>query len=115
MMHLTICIHVVEVIIQYFDKRSDLLMKYRKKPVVIEAIQYTGDNIHAVMAFVKKLSDKDNNECTIYNVITGNEYSIMTLEGNMKISKNDYVIKGVQGEFYPCKSDIFKKTYEIVV
>ena len=89
-------------------------MKYRKKPVVIEAIQYTGDNIHVVMDFVKKLSDKDNNECMIYNVIAGNEYSIMTLEGNMKISKNDYVIRGVQGEFYPCKPDIFELTYEVV-
>lgn len=87
-------------------------MKYRKKPVVIEAIQYTGDNIHIVMDFVKKLSGKDNSESMIYNAIVGNEYFIITLEGNMKISKNDYVIKGVQREFYPCKPDIFELTYE---
>ena len=89
-------------------------MKYRKKPVVIEAIQYTRDNIHEVMDFVEKLSGEDNSKNMVYNA-DENEYFIITLEGNIKISKNDFLIQGVNGEFYPCKSDIFKKTYEIVV
>ena len=88
-------------------------MKFRKKPVVIEAIQYTKDNIHAVMDFVERLRNKDNSEYMLYKAAE-NEYFIMTLEGNMKISKNDYLIQGVNGEFYPCKPDIFDKTYDIV-
>jgi len=88
-------------------------MKFRKKPVVIEAIQYTKDNIHAVMDFVEKLSGEDNSKNMKFNV-EENEYYIVTLEGNMKISKYDFLIQGVNGEFYPCKSDIFKKTYEVV-
>lgn len=81
-------------------------MKYRKKPVVIEAMQYQReDNIHEVLDFA--------NEAMIYNPIE-NEYYIKTLEGDVKISKGDYIIKGVQGEFYPCKPDIFEQTYEKV-
>ena len=79
---------------------------YRKKPVVIEAIQYQReDNIFAVQEFV--------GEALKYNP-DDNEYYIITLEGNMKASIGDWIIKGVQGEFYPCKPDIFEKTYEEV-
>lgn len=79
---------------------------YRKKPVVIEAIQYQReDNILAVQEFV--------GESLKYNP-DDNEYYIKTLEGNMKASVGDFIIKGVQGEFYPCKPDIFEKTYEEV-
>ena len=79
---------------------------YRKKPVVIEAIQYQReDNILTVQEFV--------GESLKYNP-DDNEYYIITLEGNMKASVGDWIIKGVQGEFYPCKPDIFEKTYEKV-
>ena len=88
-------------------------MKFRKKPVVIEAIKYTKDNIHSVMDFVEKLSGKDNSKNMKFNV-EENEYYIITLEGNMKISNGDFLIQGVNGEFYPCKEDIFLKTYDIV-
>jgi len=79
-------------------------MKFRKKPVVIEAIQYQREgNIFEVQDFV--------GESLKYNP-DDNEYYIITLEGNMKCSKGDWIIKGVNGEFYPCKPDIFEKTYE---
>ena len=78
--------------------------KYRKKPVIIEAIQYLReDNIHQVQDFV--------GESLHYNA-TEDEYYIKTLEGDMKRSKGDFIIKGVNGEFYPCKPEIFEKTYE---
>lgn len=81
-------------------------MKYRKRPVVIEAVQYTGDNISQICDFIS---------ANISLVSDGINIVIDTLEGKMKASKGDYIIKGVQGEFYPCKPDIFEKTYEIVV
>lgn len=85
-------------------------MKYRKKPVVIEAIQFLDDakRISELQEFAGKdlhvdYSSKDNPVL-----------KIDTLEGTMTASVGDYVIKGVNGEFYPCKPDIFEKTYEPV-
>nr|DAX95455.1 MAG TPA: PGDYG protein [Caudoviricetes sp.] len=79
--------------------------KYRKKPVVIEAIQLneSGSNISEILNFVNKNKirfDADKNR-----------YYIVTLEGNMYIELGDWIIKGVNEEFYPCKPDIFEKTY----
>ena len=79
-------------------------MKYRKKPVVVEAIQYDGFHTGQLNDFCV---DK------IVEPVEGSPF-IRTLEGNMTISKGDYVIKGVNGEFYPCKPEIFLKTYEPV-
>lgn len=77
-------------------------MKYRKKPVVIEALQYDGYHTGQLNDFC---GDK------IVEPVDASPF-IRTLEGNMTISKGDYVIRGVNGELYPCKPDIFKKTYE---
>lgn len=95
------------------------VMKYRKKPVVIEAIQYTEDNYKDVIRFVgvencdvtvNHLSmDKILNPEMKEAIIT---FFIKTLEGKMLVSYGDFVIKGVKGEFYPCKPDIFWQTYE---
>ena len=79
-------------------------MKYRKKPVVIEAIQWTGSNPLDIIDFCK-----DSCEYSIYD-----EILIHTLEGDMIAQYGDYIIKGINGEFYPCKPDIFEKTYEKV-
>lgn len=87
-------------------------MKYRKKPVIIEAIQFedTSDRIIEIHEFMGgdtiriNYEDKDNPYL-----------KIETLEGIMKASVGDYIIKGVNGEFYPCKPDIFEKTYERVI
>lgn len=87
---------------------------YRKKPVVIEAIQWTGDNIIDVVQFVQpeKLNNKDPESLKEYFRNRG--YEINTLEGVMTADIGDYIIKGIKGEFYPCKPDIFEATYEIV-
>lgn len=77
--------------------------KYRKKPVVIEAIQWIGNNLSEIDNFIGRTVD--NKETTLV---------IHTLEGDMEASIGDYIIKGVNGEFYHCKPDIFDKTYEEV-
>lgn len=79
------------------------MAKFRKKPIVIEAIQYTGDNKQEIIEFTE--GDADTNTC--YNHLT-----IYTLEGDHKVDIGDWVIKGIAGEFYPCKPDIFVRTYE---
>jgi len=88
------------------------MTKFRKKPVVIEAIQWTGVNTDEVLSFV---------ECSAsirrkaYKRIDNNhEIVIETLEGDMTASKGDWIIRGVKGEVYPCKPDIFEATYESV-
>lgn len=84
------------------------MAKYRKKPVVVEAIQWTGKagNLFAVTQLVGK-SDRQILKSTT-------DLIIPTLEGDMIASINDWIIIGVHGEPYPCKPDIFEKTYEKV-
>lgn len=93
------------------------MAKYRKKPVVIEAVQFKNINHGEINAFVgKELKSKIESE-TAYLAGKGAPVSsiiIPTLEGDMKAMPGDFIIKGVSGEFYPCKPDIFEKTYEIV-
>ena len=78
-------------------------MLYRKKPVVIEAVKWTGENVSQICKFA---------ETVVSNLIVDGELYITTLEGCLHASVGDYIIKGVQGEFYPCKPDIFEQTYE---
>lgn len=84
-------------------------MKYKKKPVIIEAIQFedTAERICELSEFMggARVNYEDKNNPYI---------PIETLEGTMRASIGDYIIKGVNGEFYPCKPDIFEKTYEKV-
>ena len=94
-------------------------MKYRKKPVVIEAVQWTG-SYKSTKEVIEFLGQKVTNDFVTQekfedyvSYIRTNGLSIETLEGNMRVSIGDYVIKGIQGEFYPCKPDIFEQTYEI--
>lgn len=91
--------------------------KYRKKPVVIEAVQWTGDNIAEVLAFTGKHPKwdewfEDYKTYEAYVRANGNVFKIVTLEGTMRASPGDWIIRGVNGEHYPCKPDIFSKTYE---
>lgn len=92
-------------------------MKYRKKPVVIEAIQFNGFNPKQIKDFVGDACTVDYNDAAYQAGVRGIgvDITIHTLEGDMKVSRGDYVIKGVNGEFYPCKPDIFEKTYEPIV
>lgn len=83
------------------------VLRYRKLPVEIEAVQFDGANVREIAEFLG------------YNPYARNEQAwdglvVRTLEGNMRVSVGDYVIKGIQGEFYPCKPDIFETTYRPV-
>lgn len=86
-------------------------MRYRKKPVVVEAFRFGSDSIPDW--FMDRVS---SNDVILYNC--GSQYTsdpyccIKTLEGVIRCDCGDYVIQGVNGELYPCKSDIFEKTYE---
>ena len=85
------------------------MKRYRKKPVVIEAMQYLPhDNCDEIAQFIYGDSDWDE-PCTERE---NGEWAIDTLEGTMWAQPGDWIIKGVQGEFYPCKPDIFAATYE---
>lgn len=86
--------------------------RYRKKPVEIEAVRFKGSStqLHAIK---KWMGGEDYIEPGIVTADI-NTLIIDTLEGAMKAVPGDYIIKGVQGEFYPCKSDIFLATYEPV-
>jgi hypothetical protein len=88
--------------------------RYRKKPVVIEAIRYTGDNVADVLAFAGDAANGSLLPTDTPYSITDPSVFIQTLEGRMCVSKGDYVIRGVKGEFYPCKPDIFEATYDAV-
>ena len=81
-------------------------MKYMKKPIIVDAVQRTGNNIEEIKSFL----DENGGAYTI----TGNNLVINTLEGDMLASLGDYIIKGIHGELYPCKPDIFKETYDQV-
>lgn len=82
---------------------------YRKKPVIIEAVQLEDLDVHTLMT-IQHLAGLGRD---IFRV-KGDGLIIDTLEGDMKASIGDWIIKGVHGEFYPCKPDIFEKTYEKV-
>ncbi len=78
-------------------------MKFRKKPIVVDAIRYTGDNLDELRAFVP--------ECHRHNKVN-EPLGIITLEGVMTISEGDWVIRGAVGEYYPCKPDAFEASFE---
>jgi hypothetical protein len=86
-----------------------MIKRYRKKPIEIEVVEWTGKNINEIENFVgnpaRWMEGPDENPPQLV---------IVTLEGKMIASIGDFIIKGVSGEFYPCKPDIFQKTYELV-
>jgi len=89
-------------------------MKYRKKPVVIEAILYTGKNGFEISKWSNNLAYQSPVLEPSENNPGGSYLQIKTLEGIMTASPGDWIIKGISGEFYPCKPDVFEKTYEPV-
>lgn len=84
-------------------------MKVKKKPIEVEAIRWTKGNEKEVESFLNMMLGVD-----LYTSYSGEALYIETLEGTMMAKQGDYIIKGVDGEFYPCKPDIFDKTYDIV-
>jgi len=90
-------------------------MKYRKKPVVIDAVKWTGENLHEIVDFIGLHPSANMLPWTEYEAVVRKEgLKIFTLEGIHMATIGDFIIKGVHGEFYPCKPDIFAKTYEEV-
>jgi len=85
--------------------------KFRKKPVVVEAMQFVGTTMQENPTGPGTIQDWCR--ALVFDGSGGNP-RIETLEGAMAVSAGDWVIKGVQGEFYPCKPDIFAATYEPV-
>lgn len=83
-------------------------MRVRKKPVEVEAMKLHNDNIDEVAQWCNALIKVRDDNLETY-------LCILTLEGTMSAYVGDWIIKGVKGEFYPCKDDIFHKTYDIIV
>lgn len=84
-------------------------MKVRKKPVVVDAVQFKGlVSIPEIIEFCPAFELLSPDDSTVQ------VFGIKTLEGTMEASPGDWIIKGVKGEFYPCKPDIFEATYEPV-
>ena len=89
------------------------MTKYRKKPVIIEAIQWNGNNLKEIIDFTGFHPSAEKWDWERYErVVQAQGLKIFTLEGNMMADIGDWIIKGVRGEFYPCKPDIFNETYE---
>lgn len=94
-------------------------MKYRKRPVVIEAVQWTGHNKVEIYEFLSGDSSGDVRLEGEHHRFVESEGGgpdglwIKTFEGNMMASEGDYIIRGVAGEYYACKPDIFSETYEV--
>lgn len=85
------------------------MRQFRKKPVVIEAVRFDGSNGHEILQWT------DGDKPTVRSQIVGEQkLEIHTLEGTMTADVGDWVIRGVKGEFYPCKPDIFAVTYDPV-
>lgn len=83
-------------------------MKFRKKPVVIEAKQWDGSQEVYQWCAESMLSVSRNSDGKMHGL------KLKTLEGGLNVSDGDWIIKGIKGEFYPCKPDIFEATYEAV-
>ena len=99
--------------------------KYRKKPIDIEAIQLKKSNYIDCECWINSNNGKATSKFwgTIKGILVLVDYieswervtiDIETLEGVMRADENDFIIKGISGEFYPCKPDIFEKTYDLV-
>ena len=84
-----------------------MVKKYKTKPCEIEAIEWDGGNTREIARFT-------NGKATLQLVYSSMSFELVveTLEGNMMATVGDFIIKGLRGEFYPCKSDIFHKKYE---
>lgn len=89
------------------------MAKYRKKPVVIDAVLYSGYNGNSFV--FDEAPEWFTNAIGDYSLVFDNsdeQLKVNTLEGEMIVSPGDYIIRGVKGEIYPCKPDIFEMTYD---
>ena len=90
-----------------------MIIKATKKPVTITAIIWTGDNQEEISKFCTDINS--GSKAYYHDIYSNGNYTlkIRTLEGDHIANIGDYIIKGIKGEFYPCKPDIFKETYTI--
>lgn len=92
------------------------MTRFRKLPVEIDAIRWTGDNIIEVMAFMSPSEPIYVNNLSHMKFTNADDIvGIQTLEGIMIANKGDWILRGIKGELYPCKSDIFFATYKEIV
>lgn len=95
------------------------MAKYKKKPIVVEAVRWTGSNLEEIRNFVGNdlienyIKHFDIERVLIKQTLVG--IAIDTLEGTMRVNYGDYIIKDVNNELYPCEPDIFEQTYEEVI
>jgi hypothetical protein len=86
------------------------MAKFRKRPVVVDAVQWAGDNWAEVYGWVMSWDLQDPGiQRTRDGIVL-----VSTLEGDMRADRGDWIIRGIKGEFYPCKPEIFAATYEAV-
>lgn len=91
------------------EKRKTMNLNYRKKPIVVHAWQFTRANYEKGVPALFCVSEVELWIRHGGSIIGG---CVHTLEGEMKISENDWIIHGVRGEYYPCKPDVFAASYE---
>lgn len=105
-------VNLMRMIDAVFTRKDEIMVpKYRKKPVVIEAIQF--NNLDDYLKICKWIDESESTFSAAETVEFRTPIILVnTLEGTMAANPGDYIIKGVNGEFYPCKPDIFEKTYE---
>ena len=94
----------------FCERLKGALVRFRKKPVEVEALQWTGRNWSQMRVFMGVPDDEPMFE-DLRNK-TGQPLLIKTLEGDMRAELGDWIIRGIKGELYPCKPDIFQATYE---
>lgn len=87
-------------------------MKFRKKPMVVEAMQFTGKNATEIISWAHEGLPAMANSIVFRDPVSNHLISIRTMEGIMLATPGDWIIKGIEGEFYPCKPGIFDRTYE---
>lgn len=92
-------------------------LNFRKRPVIIQAVQWTGENLREVICFTDGPLDARSTHASMKwedycDLVKSDGLKIYTLEGKMSADVGDWIIKGVKGEHYPCKPDVFELTYE---
>lgn len=110
---LTIKDEISEMTKEHVEPAREMSAKFKKKPLTVEAIKWTSDNIDEVMKFIGYTCISDYFDGGQY-CIGSHGIVINTLEGKMTASVGDFIIKGVKGELYPCKPDIFEAGYDRV-
>ena len=101
-----------QIMIDRMKENGEMPRQFRKKPVVIEAVHFDGSGASCTEVSDFMGGPQMIDGPVLWNTNTNSGGKIRTLEGDMAFNPGDWIIKGVKGEFYPCKADIFAATYE---